>query len=124
MTIEQLVGPAAAATIVNAVWFAVIWRGHQHERRQGKMPWQFDLALGGYIAANGLALYLSMHRPLASGLDLFSALFVSESAGVVITYGLVHAFVLTRGQPWRERAFPIGLAVMLTGGMFAAVLTT
>ncbi|MCJ2102396.1 hypothetical protein [Methylobacterium sp. E-046] len=57
LTLAKLIGPIAAATILNAFWFAAVWRGHQYERRQGKMPWQFDLALGAYIAAAGVALY-------------------------------------------------------------------
>ena len=122
LTLETLIGPVAAATILNAIWFAVIWRGHQYERRQGKMPWQFDLALGAYIAANGLAFYITKSGALTTGSALFGAAFVSETTGVVIVYALLWGFVFTRGQSWRERAFPIGLSVMLTGGMIAATL--
>ena len=117
LTLAKLIGPIAAATILNVFWFAFIWRGHQHERRQGKMPWQHDLALGAYIAAAGAALYLTRAKPLTTGLD---AAFASELLGAVIVYGLLWGFVFTRGQPLRERAFPICGSLFLAGVMIAA----
>lgn len=120
LTLGKLIGPIAAATILNAFWFAFIWRGHQHERRQGKMPWQHDLALGAYIAAAGAALYLTKSKPLTTGLDIFGAAFASELLGAVIVYGLLWGFVFTRGQPLRERLFPMGCSLMLAAGMLAA----
>ena len=120
LTLAKLIGPFAAATILNAFWFAAVWRGHQYERRQGKMPWQFDLALGAYIAAAGVALYFTKSKVLSTGLDLFAAAFASELLGAVIVYGLLWGFVFTRGQTWRERAFPIGGSLFLAGVMIAA----
>lgn len=124
LTLGTLIGPIAAATIVTAFWFAAMWRGHQAEKQRGKPTWQYEAGLYGYMAAAGLIFYLTGGKQLATGLDLFGAALVSEGLGIVIVYALLHAFVLSRGRPWAERAFPILAAVMLTGGMLAAVLTT
>ena len=124
LTLGTLIGPIAAATIVTAFWFAAMWRGHQLERNEGRLPWPYQIAFFGYMAVAGLILYLIRDRQLATGLDLFGAAIVAEGLGIVVVYALLHAFVLSRGRPWSERAFPIIAAVMLTGGMLAAVLTT
>ena len=122
LTLAKLIGPIAAATVITAFWFAAMWRGHQLERNGGSLPLSYQAAFFGYLAVAGLIFYLTRDRPLVTGLDLFGAALVSEGLGIVITYGLVHAFVLSRGQPWSERATPMFFAILLTGGMFAAVL--
>ena len=122
LSLQTLIGPIAAATVVTAFWFAAMWRGHQLERNGGRLPWPYQGAFFGYLAVGGLIFYLTWDKPLATGLDLFGAALVSEGLGIVITYALLHAFVLSRGRPWSERATPMFFAVLLAGGMLATVL--
>jgi len=124
MLLKQLIAPIAAATIVNVILFALAWRGHRQEKRQGKPPWPYEAGLVGYMLVAGAILYMTREGLLTSGLELFGAAMVSEGLGVGVTYTLVHAFILSRGRPWSERAFPIVASVFLTAGAFAAVLTT
>jgi hypothetical protein len=123
LTLGKLIGPIAAATILNVIMFALAWRGHRQEREQGKPPRLYEAGLVGYMIAAGLILYVLLEGLLTTGLELFGAALMSEGLGVVITYTFVHAFVLSRGRPWCKRAFPIAASVLLTAGAFAAVLT-
>ena len=123
LTLAKLIGPIAVATILNVFLFAGLWRGHQRERREGKLPNAYWGALVAYMAAIGLYAYLHGERAISSGVDLFAAATASEAMGALVTYGLVYSFVLSRGRPWSERAVPMFFAVILTAGMIGAILT-
>lgn len=122
MPLKLLIGPIAAATIVTAFWFAAMWRGHQMERGGGKLPRRYEIGFFGYIAALGLFIYFRADISSAKGLDLFGVALAAEGLGIVVTFALVQAFVLSLGRPWRERATPIALSLLLAGGMTAATL--
>ena len=124
LTLVKLIGPITAATVVTVMIVALLWRGHRSEKQYGKPTWQHEAGFVAYMAAIGLFGYLRLDHASTGGLDLFGTAMAGEAFGIVIVYALLHAFVLSRGRPWSERAFPIFAAVMLTGGMLAAVLTT
>ncbi|MDP4006512.1 hypothetical protein [Methylobacterium sp. NEAU K] len=124
LTLGALIGPIATATIINVVLFAGLWRGHQRGRHEGRLPGAYWASLVAYMGAVGLYAYLHGQQPVSSGLDLFAAAVASEAAGVVITYGIVYSFILSRGRPWSERAWPMVCALVLTAGMIGAIFTT
>lgn len=123
MPLKQLIGPIAAATIVTAFWFAAMWRGHQHERHGGKLPWPYGVAFFGYLVMAGVILYALRDGALTTGLSLFAAALVSEGLGVAVTALIVQTFIIGRGQPWSERVFPIIGTVFLTVVVVGAMLT-
>lgn len=124
MPFKVLIGPIAAATIVTAFWFAAMWRGHQIERGGGKLPRRYEAAFYAYLGALGLTYYLIHGRTLATGPEIFGAALLAEGLGIVVTYALVQALAPARGAPWKDRAVKATFAVILTGGLVAAVLTT
>lgn len=121
MTTAALLSPIAAATVLNCFLFALAWRGDRTELRTGKTPWPLVLGIITYCAAVGGFLYFSGGAPLLTGFDRFMAALAGEALGALIMYALLYAFVHSRGQPWRDRAFPILGAVFLSGVMFAAL---
>lgn len=124
MPLKALIAPIAAATIVTAFWFAAMWRGYQIERGGQKLPAQYQAALFGYIGALGLITYLRADTPLSKGLDVFVAALAGEGLGIIVTFALVQIFVFGRGQPWRERLFPIFGTLFLAGLVFGGLLTS
>ena len=62
-------------------------------------------------------------RALLGWPDLFGGAIAGEAMGAVIVYGILNALVFTRGQPWRDRAFPVLLAgflcALILSGLFA-----
>ncbi|MCJ2025178.1 hypothetical protein [Methylobacterium sp. J-067] len=121
MPLKVLIGPIAAATIVTVFWFTAMWRGHQNERRRGKPTWQYELGLIGYISALGLFVYLRSDLRAASGLDIFGIALAGQGLGIVVVFALVQTFVLSSGQTWKQRAFPIFGTLLL---VFMVVATT
>lgn len=101
-----------------------MWRGHQIEQSNGKVPRWYGVGLYGYLAAMGLTLYFVMLQPLTTGLELFGAALVSEGLGIIVTATLVEAFISSRGRPWKERAFPMIGALFLAAVVGATVLTS
>lgn len=124
MPLKVLIGPIAAATIVTAFWFAAMWRGHQMERGGGKLPRRYEAAFYAYLVVLGLTYYLTQGRALTTGPELFGAALLAEGLGIVVTYTLVQSLTPPRGAPWKDRAIKAVFAVVLTGGLVAAVLTT
>lgn len=124
LTLGKLIGPIATATIVTAFWFAVMWRGHQMERGGGKLPRRYELAFFAYLAVIGLNLYALRSAKITTGLELFGAALVGEGMGIVVTFAVVQTFILSRGQPWRDRAFPVVATLFLVflvgGAVFAS----
>ncbi|MCJ2016859.1 hypothetical protein MKK84_05355 [Methylobacterium sp. E-065] len=49
LTLAKLIGPIAAATILNVFLFAGAWRGHQTEMRIGKDPWWLGAGAVAYV---------------------------------------------------------------------------
>lgn len=124
MLLSALIPPIAAATIVNVFLFAASWRAHQVELRTGKTPWPLQIGFIAYALCLGGFVYLTGDTPLRGGFSLLMAALAAQAGGGVIVYALLHAFLFSRGQRRRERAFAMGLALMLTGGMFAALFAT
>lgn len=122
--LNHLFPAVAAATVATVLIVALLWRGHRTEKQRGKPTWQYEAGLLGYMAALGLFAYFRLNHASARGLDLFGTAMAGEGLGIVIVYALLHAFVLSRGQPWSERATSMFFAVLLTGGMLAAILAT
>ncbi|TXN73431.1 hypothetical protein FV230_01280 [Methylobacterium sp. WL6] len=123
MTVTHLFPPIAAATIVNAILFALMWRGHQAERAKGKDPWWLGLGLAGYCLCAAAFAYAQGQAPARGYLTLFGAALFGEAFGVVVTFVLVQAFVVMRGRPWRERAFPAIASVAFTLALFIGFFT-
>ncbi|MCJ2052622.1 hypothetical protein [Methylobacterium sp. J-070] len=123
MPLNQLIAPIAAATIVTAFWLAAMWRGHQHERGGKRLPWPYEAGLVGYILAVGAFVYFRASLPSTRAFDLFGIAVAAEGLGIVITYALLQAFVLSRGRPWSERATPMFFAIVLTTGVIGAIFT-
>lgn len=123
LSITHLFPPIAAATIVTAVLFALMWRSYQTERKTGEVPGSHIAA--GILYAGGLSLFLYLRQdaPLRGYPDLFGAAMVGEAFGVVVTFALVQAFVVMRGRPWRERAFPAVASVAFTTALFIGFFT-
>ncbi len=122
MTATALLPPIAAATVLNCFLFALAWRGNQAEHRTGETSWLLGAIIMGYSLALGGFFYLHRDAPLLTGFERFMAAVAAECFGGLVVFALLHAFVQTRGQPWRDRAFPIFVSLMLTGGIIAALI--
>jgi hypothetical protein len=103
VTFDTLFAPIAAATILNVFLFAMAWRGHQIEGRDGKEPWQLVVGALAYLLALGGFLYLKIGQPLETPLDVFGTALAGEAMGAAIVFGLINAFIRLRGRPNRER---------------------
>lgn len=120
--VGYLIGPIAAATVLNAFLFAGAWRGHQVERQTGRDPWWSAVGLALYLAALGGFIYAYRGRHAADFFDIFLVTIAGQACGVVIVYSLLHAFVFTRGKPLKDRAFAmvasLWLLVVMVGSTF------
>ncbi len=123
MTAETLAPPVAAATILNVFLFALAWRATQEEKRRGEAPWSLTIGLLAYAVSLCAYGYSALGRPLAGAVDYFAVTLIGEALGASVVYALLHAFVLTRSQPIKNRAFPMILAVLMLGAMFASLVS-
>jgi hypothetical protein len=121
ITLTTLYPPIAAATIINVFLFALMWRGSQIEKRTGKPPWPMILGLLAYGGSLACFFYVRNSHPLQDWPDLFGAALIGEAMGVVVTFGILNAFIFSRGQKKAERAAAFAGAVFLTGLMFAGL---
>ena len=71
MPLKLLIGPIAAATIVTAFWFAAMWRGHQHQQRDGKMPLRFNLGLAAILSFGSATTVYAQAATLGDDTDQF-----------------------------------------------------
>ena len=115
--------PIAAATVLNVFLFAWMWRADKAEIRTGKIPWYLSAILISYFAFSGLFMYQSAKYPAGGFPSIFGIALIGEAMGAAITYGLIYAFVTSRGKPFKDRAFAmaasLGLLAVMIGATFS-----
>lgn len=119
-TLGHIIGPVAVATVLNVLVFAMVWRWNRVELRTGTPTWQVWVAIPLY----GLPLFAFLvwtgERPITTAVQVFGAAMVGEIAGGVLVYGLLNAFLWTRGQPIGGRLIPMAIS----GGLFVFIAAT
>ena len=115
-TLGHILGPVAVATVLNVFAFAMLWQDNRTEMQTGALPVRFWVVLLGY-GVPLLIFALSMGgRPITTTMQIFGSVMVGETMGAVITYGLLNAFLWSRGQPMRARLAPmIGCSALFVG---------
>lgn len=114
-TLGHIIGPVAVATVLNVFVFALFWRWERTEVRTGTPPWPFWVALPLYLLPIGAFTYFTLGQPITTPSQVFAGAIGGEMFGGCLVYGLLNAFLWSRGQPIRERLFPMAIC----GGLFA-----
>ena len=115
-TLGHILGPVAVATVLNVLAFAMLWQDNRTEMQTGVLPVRFWIVLLGY-GVPLLIFALSMGgRSITTTMQLFGAAMGGEAMGAGLVYGLLNAFVWSRGQPMRDRLAPmIGCSAFFAG---------
>lgn len=113
MELTRLVAPVAAATVLNLFLFAMLWRAHQQERRDGKGPWYLFPGLMAYAIPSAAFLYFYLDKPVTTYGEIFMAAVVGEALGIACVWSILNAVYFQRGQATEHRfsAF-VGAGVM------------
>ncbi|WP_133123559.1 hypothetical protein [Methylobacterium frigidaeris] len=116
--VGSLLGPIAAATVLNLFLFAWIWRADKIEIRGGNSPWWAGVIFLSYFAFIFLFAYYLSAYPARNLASIFWAALIAEAIGGAVTYGLVYSFIISRTKPFRDRIF----AMVVSLAVLAAVI--